>query len=122
MHKVFFDIMYYTGRRAKEGLRNLTKNSFDLKISPGGTEYIEINFNETTKRNQGDTTYSATENLHNNHAIISEQEGDVRCPVNFFKHYIENLNDKCDAFFQYPDADKKDLTINLSEKMHLEVL
>ena len=107
MHKVFFDIMYYTGRRAKEGLRNLTKNSFDLKRSPDGTEYIEISFNETTKKNQGDGTSSAAESLHNNHSVIFEQEGDVRWPVNSFKHYMENLNEKCDAFFQYPDADHK---------------
>lgn len=26
MHKVFFDIMYYTSRRDKEGLRNLSKS------------------------------------------------------------------------------------------------
>ena len=106
MHKVFFDIMYFTGRRAKEGLRNLNKKSFDLKTSSDGVEYIEINFNETTKRNQGDSTSSATEKLHNNHAKIKEQEGDIHCPVNSFKHYTENLNDKCDAFFQYPDKNK----------------
>ena len=106
VHKVFFDIMFHTGRRAKEGLRNLQKDSFQVKTSPDGKEYIEITFNETTKKNQGDSTASATENLHNNHAIISEQEGDVRCPVNSFKHYIENLNTECNAFFQYPNADK----------------
>ena len=26
MHKVFFDVVYYTGRRGKEGLRELNKN------------------------------------------------------------------------------------------------
>ena len=107
LHKVFFDIMYFMGRQAKEGLRNLTKESFGLKKSANGSEYIEINFNETTKKNQGDSTSSATENLHNNHAIIAEQEGDVRCPVNSFKHYLENLNDKCEAFFQHPDKYNK---------------
>ena len=106
MQKVFFDLMYFTGRRGKEGLRSLTKKSFDLKTSPDGKEYIEINFNEATKKNQGDSTSSLADNLHNEHAIISEQEGSVRCPVNSFKHYMENLNDKCEAFFQYPNKNK----------------
>ena len=106
MHKVFFDIMYFTGRRGKEGLRNLTKSSFDIKKSPDGSEFIEITFNETTKRNQGDQISSGYDSLHNNHAIITEQEGDVRCPVNSFKHYLENLNPKSEAFFQYPSKDK----------------
>ena len=101
LHKVFFDIMYFTGRRAKEGLRNLTKKSFQIKKSSDGTDYVEITFNETTKKNQGDAVSSASENLHNNHAIIQEQEGDVRCPVNLFRHYLENLHPNCDAFFQY---------------------
>ena len=34
MQKVFFDLMYFTGRRGKEGLRSLTKKSFDLKTQP----------------------------------------------------------------------------------------
>ena len=106
LHKVFFDIMYFTGRRGKEGLRNLTKNSFAIKRNPDGSDYIEVTFNETTKKNQGDTVSSAAEGLHNNHAIITEQEGDVRCPVNSFRHYLDNLNSKCDAFFQYPNKDK----------------
>ena len=107
MHKVFFDIMFHTGRRAKEGLRQLDKNSFDLKVSGDGLRYIEINFNEVTKKNQGDGTSSGLEALHNNHAIIAEQPNSVRCPVNSFIHYMENLNEKCDAFFQYPDDTKR---------------
>ena len=106
MHKVFFDIMLHTGRRAKEGLRQLNKNSFDIKTSPDGLKYIEINFNEVTKKNQGDSNSSTLDTLHNNHAIIVEQPGSVRCPVNSFIHYLENLNEKCDAFFQYPDDTK----------------
>ena len=99
LHKVFFDIMYHMGHRAKEGLHNLTKDSFSLKTSADGQDYIKINFNKMTKKNQGDSTASATKNLHNNHAIINEQENDVHCPVNSFCHYIDNLNPKCNAFF-----------------------
>ena len=106
LHKVFFDIMFYTGRRGKEGLRNLQKDSFEIKKSADGREYLEITFNEVTKKNQGDQTSSTADTLHNNHAIITEMEGSLRCPVNSYKHYIENLHPECDAFFQYPN-DKK---------------
>ena len=51
-HEVFFDIMYYTGRRGKEGLRNLTKTSFAVKSGPDIKDYIEITFNEKSKKSQ----------------------------------------------------------------------
>ena len=38
--------------------------------------------------------------------IINEQEGSEKCPVNSFKHYIDNLNPKCNAFFQHPNERK----------------
>ena len=72
LHKVFFDIMYYTGRRGKEGLRSLTKESFQLKTSANGHQYIEITFNEKTKKNQGDSMSAGLNALHNDHHITSE--------------------------------------------------
>ena len=30
-HKVFFDLLYYTGHHGKEGLRKLKKDSFEIK-------------------------------------------------------------------------------------------
>ena len=53
-----------------------------------------------------DSASSGLESLHNNRAIIVEQEGSVHCPVNSFKHYMANLNENCDAFFQHPDENK----------------
>ena len=38
VHKVFFDLIYYTGRHGKEGLRALDKNSFNVGVSPDGNE------------------------------------------------------------------------------------
>ena len=49
----------------------------------------------------------STNLLHNDHNIIKAQPGDDRCPVNSFKHYINLLNPKLDAFFQCPSRDKK---------------
>ena len=50
LHKVFFDIVYYTSHHGKEGLRKLRQNSFDIKIGSDGLEYVEITFNEKTKK------------------------------------------------------------------------
>ena len=100
MEKVFFDIVYYTGRRGKEGLRALSKTSFDIKIGSDGLEYIELNFNEKTKRNQGDQNSSSKDALYNDHHIISAQPEIILCPVKSFKMYIARLNHKCDTFFQ----------------------
>ena len=103
VHKVFFDIVYYTGRCAKEGLRELTKNSFDVKNGSDGLEYIEITFNEKTKKNQGADNSTSKRALHNDHHIVSELPGNILCPVKSFKTYISLLNHKENAFFQKPN-------------------
>ena len=103
VHKVFFDIVYYTGRRAKEGLRELSKNSFDVKIGSDGLEYIEITFNEKTKKNQGGDNSSSKRALHDDHHIISQMPENPLCPVKLFKTYLSLLNHHEPAFFQYPN-------------------
>ena len=45
LHKVFFDIMYYTGHHGKEGLWDLSKNSFVIKEDANWKEFIDITFN-----------------------------------------------------------------------------
>ena len=44
--------MYYIGCRGKEGLKKLSKRSFEVKKTPNGEEFIEITFNEKTKKSQ----------------------------------------------------------------------
>lgn len=103
--KVFFDLIYHTGRRGKEGLRSLTKSSFNLKQTPEGREYIELAFNPVTKKNQGDELGSAN-NFHNDKPIILEQEDNFVCPVNSFKHYCNMLNKNLADFWQRPNKAK----------------
>lgn len=97
---MFFDIQYHTGCRGKEGLRALTKESFIVKEAADGTEYIEMTFNEATKKNQGDESSTAYGKLHNDHPVIVEQPDNYKCPVNSFKHYLQRLNPNITAFFQ----------------------
>ena len=54
--QVFIDIVFYNGRRGREGLRKLKLNSFEVKINDEGRKYIVITHNETKKKEQGDGT------------------------------------------------------------------
>ena len=107
LHKVFFDIMYYTGRRGKEGLRNLTKESFQVKTAADGKKFIEITFNEKTKKNQGDSMSTGVNALHNDHHVITEIKNSPLCPVESYKRYLDLLNPAISAFFQHPSKNKK---------------
>ena len=118
MHKVFFDVIYYTGRRGKEGLRELTKSSFDVKIGSDGKEYVQINFNEKMKKNQGNETSTTANSLHNNRHIISAMDTPL-CPVKSIKTYMSLLNEKLSAFFQYPSNDKQGYSIKCVGKNSL---
>lgn len=105
--KVFFDLVYYTSRRGKEGLRQLKKEYFVFKETPEGLEYIELIVNEVTKKNQGDQCSTRLNNVHNDEKVIFAQPGSDRCPVNSFKHYLKLLNDKIPWLFQRPNVAKK---------------
>ena len=66
-------------------------------------EYIEINFNEKTKKNQGSDNSTSKRVLHDNHHIISAMPGNKLCSVELFKCYLALLNHEENAFFQYPN-------------------
>ena len=110
LHKIFWDIMYYTGRRGKEGLRSLEKDSFVIKNSPDQSEFIEITFNEKTKKNQGDSLSATGNALHNDHHIITAIPNSPLCPVETFKRYMDLLHPQNKAFFQKPNKTKTAFT------------
>ena len=87
--------------RGKEGLRDFNKSSFDEKVGADNKDYIQINFNEKTKKNQGNDTSTSVNALHNDRHIISSIKTEL-CPVKSFKKYIYLLKAKQDAFFQKP--------------------
>ena len=102
--------MYYTGYRGKEGLRNLSKDSFVVNRSADGNEFIEITFNEKTKETQGDSISVALNALHNDHHVITTMNDSNLCPVEFYKRYVYLLNPAINGFFQYPNKEKKGFT------------
>lgn len=106
-YKVFVDIVYIMGRRAKEGLRELQKDWFAIKMDHEGTEYVEITVNEKTKKNQGNNLSAQATWIHDENNPMFAIPGDIRCPVNSFRQYMQRLNPKINDFFQRPSKDRK---------------
>ena len=48
-YKVFFEMCLHFVRRGKEGLRELRKNSFALRIDDKGFKYVTVTYNEKSK-------------------------------------------------------------------------
>ena len=92
-HKVYFDIAFFLGKRAKEGLRELKIDSFTLKTNAQGRDYLELNYNESTKKSPGDDF-----NEMNEQPILLSQPNDRRCPVNSFQLYKSKLTEIEDLF------------------------
>ena len=102
--------MYYTGHRGKEGLCNMSKDSFVVKQNANGKEFIDITFNERTKKNQGNSMSTSTNALHNDHHFITEISNSILCAVSSFKMYLGLLNPANNAFFQHPNKRKTRFT------------
>ena len=49
-HKIYFNITYFLGKRGKEGLRELQKDSFELCYTDQGRAYYTMKYNEVTKK------------------------------------------------------------------------
>jgi hypothetical protein len=103
--KVWFDLAYYFARRGKEGLRNLTKDSFQVKKNADGKKYVTMTHNEETKKNKGDESNS----MRGEFNVMVEEPGADTCPVYSFELYLQKLHPDCDAFFQTPRADKMNI-------------
>ena len=99
-HKIYFDIAFFLGKRGQEGLRQLQKDSFNLKVNKDGKEYLELKYNESTKKSPGDDNYEMNEQ-----PILLSQDSN-RCPVKSFKMYLSKLTDLPDLF-QTPNSKYK---------------
>ena len=81
-----------------------------MKKGPAGQEFLEITFNEKTRKNQGDSMSASANALHNDHHVITEIKNSSLCPVASFKMYMDLLNPDSTAFFQYPNKKKTEFT------------
>ncbi|XP_066925857.1 uncharacterized protein [Clytia hemisphaerica] len=93
-NRVFFDVMLHLCRRGRENLRELKTPSFMVKKLPDGVEYVTQVTDELTKNHR--------ENDEAEDGGMMLATGTENCPVEAFKLYKSNLNDKLDVFFQKP--------------------
>ena len=98
-HKVFYELNFYMAKRGREGLRNLTRDSFNILKDHRGREYVMLAHDEATKTGQGDEEHDNDTDQDN---VMYEQPNSDRCPVKSFKFYLSKLNPLQTAFFQQP--------------------
>ena len=91
--KCIFDVIYYFGRRAKEGLRAMGANFFDFQFDANGIEYCIPRANELDKNHQ-------QAELQNK--IMYSQPGNPACPVLSLHKYIDVLNPNNPNLWQKP--------------------
>ena len=96
---VWFSVCFYFGRRGREGWRELTKQSFAIKIDDPGARYVTEIQTEQTKNYQGgskqkDQAYSDVRMYENTTPLD---------PVGSFEFHILHLNPNCQALFQTPN-------------------
>lgn len=97
--KVFFDTQLHLGRRGRENLADLKKDSFIFKMDEDGNEFAEINYHEFTKNHR-------QEEKQLNKPRIYETKTNT-CPLASLKLYMSKLNPDCDRFYQKARSGKK---------------
>ena len=123
---VWFNIMFYFGRRAVEGLRELREDFFEVEYEEETNKplWVRMKVNQFSKNHNGET--ADDEDEVDPKMIFT---GDKHCPVTAFIKYCDKRNKKHDAFFQYPKINWKNSKVwyyakpigerALSEKMKL---
>jgi site-specific recombinase XerD len=96
--KVFLDIMLHFGRRGREGLAEMTKDSFLVKRDQSGFEYVTLSFNEYDKNHKVE---------HEDKQQLMFASDDEMCPVRSFRKYVNVLNPNLDRFWQRPKKQGK---------------
>jgi hypothetical protein len=95
--KVYVELSMHFGRRGREGLRQLRKDSIVIKTDDKGREYATLSYNEIDKNHQVQLPKEQEKRQ-----IMFAQPASENCPVKSLKKYLAKLNPRCDAFFQRP--------------------
>jgi integrase len=95
--RMFYEIGIHFGRRGREGLRELRKDSFVVRTDDEGLEYIQMAYNEKEKTKRGGNIREKEKQ-----AVMYAQPGDPNCPVRHFKDLLSKLNPNCEALYQRP--------------------
>ena len=85
-YKVFVEISLHFVRRGREGLRELKASAFQFKHDDEGKEYVTLDHNEKSKKDQGlKSAFIAKE------PRMYASENGIHCPIVSLKKYLSKL-------------------------------
>lgn len=104
-NKVFFEISLHFLRRAKEGLRELRKDSFEIRTDDEGKRYATITYQEKSKKDKGDKR----DFVEKDQRMYERPEDKDTCPLFSLELYLSKLDPKSNDFFQQV---RRNITLN----------
>ena len=100
LRNVWFHINLYWCRRGREGQRELTKQSFQFLMDESGREYVSMTHDEATKNHPGGI--DDVSSVEKEARMYSASDDQLFDGLNCLKMYLQKLNPRCEALFQYP--------------------
>ena len=94
---VWFGLCYHFGRRGREGWREMTKNTFVIKLDEENHEYLCENTTMSSKNHQRGPRVD--ENDYSDPRVYDKNL------LSGYKLYTQKQNENCTAFFQAPRTD-----------------
>ena len=105
LRNVWFHINLYWCRRGREGQRELTKQSFEFLVDESGREYVSMTHDEATKNHPGGI--DDVNSMEKEARMYSTSDNQLLDGLTCLKMYLQKLNPKCEALFQYPKRNAK---------------
>ena len=100
LRNVWFHINLYWCRRGREGQRELTKQSFQFLMDESGREYVSMTHDEATKNHPGGI--DDVSSVEKEARMYSTSDDQLFDGLNCLKMYLQKLNPRCEALFQFP--------------------
>ena len=98
LRNVWFHTTLYWCKRGREGQRQLTRKSFEFCTDATGRQFARMSHDEALKNHPGGVVDPVSfEKLARMYQTTHPTDGYTALQL-----YIQRLNPKCEAFFQYP--------------------